>query len=75
MHEFTLYMIANPLLGIGLGMLGLLCVYNILRRQGRVAMGMWLLIIVVLFYVYVQISGEAAEMNDSELVAPPGEAP
>ena len=75
MHEFTLYLIANPLIGIGLGMLGLLCVYNILRRQGRVAMGMWLLIIVVLFYVYVQISGEAAEMNDSELVAPPGEAP
>ncbi len=75
MHEFTLYMIANPLIGIGLGMLGLLCVYNILRRQGRVAMGLWLLIVVVLFYVYVQISGEAAEMNDSELVAPPGEAP
>ena len=75
MHEFTLYLIANPLIGIGLGMLGLLCVYNILRRQGRVAMGLWLLIVVVLFYVYVQISGEAAEMNDSELVAPPGEAP
>jgi hypothetical protein len=75
MHEFTLYLIANPLIGIGLGMLGLLCVYNILRRQGRVAMGLWLLIVVVLFYVYVQVSGEAAEMNDSELVAPPGEAP
>jgi hypothetical protein len=38
-------------------------------------MGMWLAVVVVLFYVYVQVSGEAAEMDDSELVAPPGETP
>jgi hypothetical protein len=31
--------------------------------------------VVVLFYVYVQVSTESAELNDSELVAPPGEAP
>jgi hypothetical protein len=75
MHEFTLYLIANPLIGIGLVLLGLLCLYNIVRRQGRVAMGMWMLMVVVLFYVYVQVSAESAELNDSELVAPPGEAP
>ena len=75
MHEFTLYLIANPLIGIGLVLLGLLCLYNIVRRQGRVAMGMWMLMVVVLFYVYVQVSAESAELNDSELVDPPGEAP
>ena len=75
MHEFTLYLIANPLIGIGLVLLGLLCLYNIVRRQGRVAMGMWMLMVVVLFYVYVQVSAESAELNDSELVAPSGEAP
>jgi len=75
MHGITLYLIANPLIGIGLGLLVLLCTYNALRRQGRIAMGMWLAVVVVLFYVYVQVSGEAAEMDDSELVAPPGETP
>ena len=35
MHEFTLYLIANPLIGIGLGMLVFLCVYNILRPPVR----------------------------------------
>ena len=75
MHGITLYLIANPLIGLGLGLLALLCAYNALRRQGRIAMGMWLAVVVVLFYVYVQVSGEAAEMDDSELVAPPGETP
>ena len=75
MHGITLYLIANPLIGIGLGLLVLLSSYNALRRQGRIAMGMWLAVVVVLFYVYVQVSGEAAEMDDSELVAPPGETP
>jgi ABC-type spermidine/putrescine transport system permease subunit II len=75
MHGITLYLIANPLIGIGLGLLVLLCAYNALRQQGRIAMGMWLAVVVVLFYVYVQVSGEAAEMDDSELVAPPGETP
>lgn len=75
MHGITVYLIANPLIGIGLGLLVLLCAYNAMRRQGRIAMGMWLAVVVVLFYVYVQVSGEAAEMDDSELVAPPGETP
>ena len=75
MHGITLYLITNSLIGIGLGLLVLLCAYNDLRRQGRIAMGMWLAVVVVLFYVYVQVSGEAAEMDDSELVAPPGETP
>ena len=36
MHGITLYLITNPLIGIGLGLLVLLCAYNALRRQGRI---------------------------------------
>jgi hypothetical protein len=75
MHDVILYLIANPFLGIGLVLLGLLCVYNALRRQSRVAMGMWLVMVVVMFYVYVHVTSETAEFNAVEMAPPPKVAP
>ena len=54
MLPITTYLLGNPLVAIGLGILVLLCIYNVLRKQVRVAMGLWLLVFVVLFYIYRQ---------------------
>lgn len=75
MHDVTLYLIANPLIGIGLGLLVLLCGYNLLRRQTRIAMGLWLIIVAVAFYVYVQVLNESAELDKTEMVTPPVTSP
>ncbi len=72
MRDVTLYLIANPLIAIGTALLGLLFVYNMMRRQVRIAVGMWLAIVAVLFYVFVQVSAETDELSDIEMVAPPG---
>jgi hypothetical protein len=72
MHDVTLYLIANPLIAIGVGLLALLTVYNVLRGQVRVAMGMWLTLMASLFYVWVQISAQDLP-SDDELVQPPAE--
>jgi|TARA_B100001964_G_C13750735_1_gene387369 lipopolysaccharide export LptBFGC system permease protein LptF len=71
-RDVTLYLIANPLIAIGTALLGLLFVYNMMRRQVRIAVGMWLAIVAVLFYVLVQVSAETDELSDIEMVAPPG---
>jgi hypothetical protein len=76
MLDITQYLIANPLVGIGLGILVLLCIYNVLRRQMRVAVGIWLVVLAVLFYVHRQAAQAYADMPDTDLVQPPGvEAP
>ena len=72
MRDVTLYLIANPLIAIGTALLGLLFVYNMMRRQVRIAVGMWLAIVAVLFYVLVQVSAETDELSSSDMVAPPG---
>ena len=72
MRDVTLYLIANPLIAIGTALLGLLFVYNMMRRQVRIAVGMWLAIVAVLYYVLVQVSAETDELSDIEMVAPPG---
>jgi hypothetical protein len=65
MLPITLYLIENPLVAIGLGMLMALCVYNVLRRQVRVAMGLWVLMLVVLFYIYSQVGMPREDAMDS----------
>ncbi|MDA0335619.1 MAG: hypothetical protein O2782_10670 [bacterium] len=75
MHNVILYLIANPFLGLGLSLMVLLCVYNALLRRTRVAMGMWLVAVVVMFYVYVQVSAQNSEMDAVDLAAPPSEVP
>ena len=75
MHNVILYLIANPFLGVGLSLMVLLCVYNALLRRSRVALGLWLVAVVVMFYVYVQVSAENSDMNAVDLAAPPGEVP
>ena len=52
------YLMGHPLVAVGLGILFLVCIHNILRRQVRIAAGLWVLIIVVLLYIYVQAIGE-----------------
>ena len=64
MLSLTNYLIANPMIAMGLVILILLCIYNVLRRQARVAMGSWLLILVVLFYIYSQTSRPGADGAD-----------
>lgn len=73
MRDVILYLITNPFLGVGLVLLALLIMYNVIRRQTRIAMGMWLLMVAVLFYIWVQVSNEMAEFNKIELAAPPPE--
>lgn len=72
MHDVTLFLIANPLIAIGVGLLALLTIYNVLRRQVRVAMGMWLTLMASLFYIWVQIGAQNLP-SDDELVQPPAE--
>lgn len=69
MLDITQYLIANPLIALGLGILVALCVYNLLRREMKVAIGMWLAILAVLFYVHVQAAARYADEQD--LVQPP----
>jgi hypothetical protein len=71
MRDVILYLITNPFLGVGLVLLALLIMYNVIRRQTRIAMGMWLLMVAVLFYIWVQVSNETDEFNKIELAAPP----
>ncbi len=52
------------MIAMGLIILVVLCIYNVLRRQARVAMGSWLLILVVLFYIYSQTSRPGADGTD-----------
>lgn len=54
MLAITYYLIGNPLIALGLAILILLCFYNVLRRQVRAALAMWLVIICVFVYVYAQ---------------------
>ena len=75
MLSITNFLIANPMVAMGLIILVALCIYNVLRRQARVAMGSWLLILVVLFYIYSQTSRPGAEIADeSDEVELPGNA-
>jgi hypothetical protein len=78
MLSITLYLIANPMIALGLIILVVLGIYNVLRRQASMAMGSWLLILVVLFYIYSQTSRPGAdgphgidEFDEAEL---PGDA-
>lgn len=64
MLPITYYLIGNPFIALGLAILVLVCIYNILRRQVRVAAGLWLLIIVVLLYSYVQALNERSGTAD-----------
>lgn len=75
MHEVTLYLIANPLVAIGLSLLVVLCGYNLLRGETRVAMGLWLIVVAVAFYVYVQVLADSAELEKTEMVEPPKVSP
>jgi len=54
------YLMDHPLVAVGLGILFLVCIHNILRRQVRIAAGLWVLILVVLMYTYVQAVGESS---------------
>ena len=65
MLPITLYLIDNPLVATGLGILIALCVYNVLRRQVRVAMGLWVLMLVVLFYIHSQVGLPREDEMDS----------
>lgn len=73
MYDVTLYLMANPLIATGLGLLALLTIYNVLRGQTRVALGMWLVFVAALFYVWVQVSSDREGIDDAELVEPPQE--
>ena len=75
MQNVVLYLIANPFIGVGLALLVLLCAYNLFRRKPRVAMGLWFVTVVVMFYVYVQVTAENDELNAIDLAAPPDTAP
>lgn len=61
MLPITLYLIDNPMVAVGLVILIALCIVNVLRRQARVAMGAWLLVLVVLFYIHTQAKRPAFE--------------
>ena len=60
MLPITYFLIANPFIALGLIILIALCIYNVFRRQVRVALGLWALIIVVLFYIHIQ-AGQGME--------------
>ena len=64
MLPITNYLIVNPMIAMGLIILVLLCIYNVFRRQVRVAMGAWMLILVVLFYVHTQTRSGADGPDD-----------
>ena len=70
MPSITYYLIGNPLVALGLALLILLCIYNVFRRQTRVAMGLWFLITIVLFYVHAQVADERLPEDAEELPVP-----
>jgi peptidoglycan/LPS O-acetylase OafA/YrhL len=70
MLPITYYFIAHPLVGLGFGLLIALCIHNVFRRQVRIALGLWLLIIIVLFYIKVQVSDDELDGEPTELRAP-----
>ncbi len=55
MLDLTHYLIANPMVAAGLGILALLVLHNLRRGQPRVAIGMALLIFVAVFYISRQV--------------------
>ncbi|MFH1566674.1 MAG: hypothetical protein ABIL09_01650 [Gemmatimonadota bacterium] len=61
MLAITYFLIAHPLVAVGLAILVLLCVYNVLRRQARTALGLWLLAVVVLVYIYAKAAAGIVE--------------
>lgn len=83
MHHIERFLAANPLVAVGLGILAVLCVHNLLRRQVRVAVSLWLLIVVTLFFISRQpvrrdapppLPPDDLDVPAGELVRPPGEA-
>ena len=73
MLQITLYLIENTLVAMGLAILVALCIYNVLRRQVRVALAAWLLILVVLFYIHSQVGlpmEYEADLSVEEIVQP-----
>ena len=78
MLPITYFLIANPFIALGLIILIALCVYNVFRRQLRIAIGLWALIIVVLFYIHLQarqgwdgqMSSESRSSNGSSTSSP-----
>ena len=71
MPSITYYLIANPLIALGLGLLVLTCIYSVVRRQIRSAMGLWFLIIIVLFYIHVQLADEPQLPADGKELSVP----
>ena len=65
MLPITYYLIANPLIAIGLAILVVLCIANVLRRRVRTALGLWLVILATLVYVYMQAAIEQRERPDT----------
>lgn len=70
MLTITYYMIANPLIALGLAILIVLFLYNTLRRQARIALGLWLLMVVVFVYIYVQSSDQARRWAEEASAVP-----
>ena len=71
MPAFTQFLIANPYIAIGLAILVALLVHNLLRRQVRTALTLWLITMVVLIYVWLQVTRGDDPIGDTELVQPP----
>ena len=65
MLPITYYLFANPLIVIGLAILVVLCIVNVLRRRVRIAIGMWMVILVTMIYVYIQAAAEQRELPDT----------
>ena len=66
MLPITYYLIANPLIAVGLAILVVLCIANVLRRRVRIAIGLWMVILATLIYVYIQAGIEQREVPDTD---------
>jgi hypothetical protein len=83
MLDLTNYLIANPLVAVGLGILALLVLHNLRRGQPRIAVSMVMLICVTGFYIFRQMVVDAEaeavlwEQTSEAIAAPPAllEAP
>ncbi len=74
MLDLTNYLIANPLVAAGLGILVWLILHNLRRGQQRIAVGMALVICVTIFYIFRQMAMDAKAESEQEVVetiAPP----
>ncbi len=75
MLELTNYLIANPLVAVGLAILVWLILHNLRRGQPRIAVGMGMIVCVTLFYIFRQMAADAAAeaelLQDQEMIAPP----